>query len=112
MNGQQIVSNSTIGQISDETKFMDGRTMIDYKAMLINLTDKAIAMIPAAVKQADKEDAKIGLDEMFRKAARQSWKGGTDYYTTMQNGNTGLTVISKEQIGDIVRMLCNMIDQA
>jgi hypothetical protein len=112
MNGQQIVSTSTIGQISDEIKFLDGRTMADYKTMLVTLTDKAIAMIPSAVKQAGKEDAKIGLDEMFRKAVRQSWKGDAQYWTTMQSGSTGLTVISKEQIGDIVRMLCNIIDQA
>src|SRR5687767_6324057 len=112
LTGQQIVSFSTIGQISDETKFLDGRTMADYKAMLVSLTDKAIAMIPAAVANASKEDAKIGLDEMYRKAARQMWKGETQYFATTQNGNTGITVITKEQIGDVVRMLCNMIDQA
>lgn len=112
MNGQQIINNSTIGQISDATKFLDGHTMAEFKSMLVSLTDKAITMLPSAIKQAGKEDAKLALDEMFRKAVRQSWKTSTDYYCQMQNGNTGLTVISRDQIGDIVRMLCNMIDQS
>ena len=110
LSASEIVNHSKIGDISDDTKFLDGRTMAEYKAMLITLTDKAIAMIPAAVKQAGKEDAKIGLDGMYRKAVRQSWKTSNDYWMTMQSGQQGLTSISKDQIGDIVRMLCNMID--
>lgn len=111
MNGQQIVSFSEIGKISDDTKFLDGRTMADYKAMLISLTDKAIAMIPAAVANGGKEDAKIGLDEMYRKAARQMWKGETDYWTT-KDGNKAIRKIEKWQMDDVVRMLCNIVDQA
>lgn len=111
MNGQQIVTVSEIGKIADDVKFLDGRTMADYKAVLASIADKAIAMIPSAVKQAGKEDVKIALDEMYRKAVRQTWKGETDYWTTL-NGNKAITKISREQVGDITRMLCNMIDQA
>lgn len=111
LTGTEIVNVSKIGQISDDVTFLDGRTMADYKAILVKIADKAIAMIPAAVKQAGKEDAKIALDEMYRKAVRQTWKGETDYWTTL-NGNKAITKISREQVGDITRILCNMIDQS
>lgn len=111
MNGQQIVTVSEIGKIADDVKFLDGRTMADYKALLAKIADKAIAMIPAAVKEAGKEDAKIALDGMYRKAVSQAWKGSLDYWTT-KDGNKAITVINRWQMDDVVRMLCNMIDQA
>ena len=111
MNGQQIVSYSEIGKIADDTKFLDGRTMADYKSILANVADKAIAMIPAAVKQAGKDNAKIALDSMYRKAVSQAWKGSLDYWTT-KDGNKAITVINRWQMEDVVRMLCSMVDQA
>lgn len=110
MNGQQIVSFSEIGKISDDTKFLDGRTMAEYKAMLINIANKAVAMIPAATKQANKEDVKLQLDSQFRKAARINWHGSLDYWTT-KDGNKAITQIARWQMDDVVRMLCNLIDQ-
>lgn len=112
LTGTEIVNVSKIGQISDDVAFLDGRTMADYKAILAKIADKAIAMIPAAVKQAGKENAKIALDEMYRKAVAQTWKGSLDYWTTNQKGNKAITIITRDQIGDITRILRNMVDQA
>lgn len=112
LTGKEIVNVSKIGQIADDVNFLDGRTMADYKSILAKIADKAIAMIPAAVKQAGKEDAKIALDEMYRKAVSQTWKGSLDYWTTNQKGDKAIRIISRDQVGDITRILCNMIDQA
>lgn len=111
MNGQQIVSFSEIGKIADDVKFLDGRTMADYKAILAKVADKAITMIPAAVQQVGKEDAKDQLDTLYRKAISQTWKGSLDYWTT-KDGNKAITQIARYQMDDVVRMLCNMVDQA
>ncbi len=111
LTGLEIVTVSKIGKIADDVQFLDGRTMADYKAILVKIADKAIAMLPAAVKQAGKEDAKIALDEMYKKAVSQTWKGSLDYWTT-KDGNKAITVITRDQISDITRILCNMIDQS
>ena len=112
MNGQQIVDFSEIGKISDDTRFMDGRTMADYKSMLITMADKVIAIIPAAITQVGKEETKNQIDSMYRIAARKNWNGKTDYYTTDSKGNKAITEIARWQMDDIVRMLCNLVDQA
>lgn len=112
MNGQQIVSFSEIGKIADDKVFMDGRTMADYKSMLVTIADKVITMIPAAVKQAGKDETKNQLEQVFVKAARINWHGSTDYYTVNERGDKAITDIAKWQLNDVVRMLCNLVDQA
>ena len=112
MNGQQIVDFSEIGKISNDTQFLDGRTMADYKAMLVTIADKAIAIIPSAIAQVGKEETKSQLDQMYRTAARKNWKGETDYWTVNSKGQKAITKIDRWQMDDVVRMLCNMVDQA
>jgi hypothetical protein len=109
MNGQEIVNLSVIGRIADDIKFLDGRTMADYKAVLASIADKAIAAIPGAVEQAGKEYAKNALDGMYRSAVSKTWNGSLEYWTT-HNGHKAITQITRHQVDDVVRMLCNMID--
>lgn len=111
MNGQQIVKVSEIGKIADDIKFLDGRTMAQYKAMLADLADKMIAVIPNAVAEVGKSQTKEQLDELYRINAKRIW-GKTDYWTTNSKGDKAITEIARFQLDDVVRMLRNLVDQA
>ncbi len=111
MNGKQIVDCSEIGKISDDAQFVDGRTMAEYKTTLINLADKMIAVIPAAIAEVGKEATKSQLDELYRINVKRTW-GKTDYWTINGKGDKAITEIARWQLDDVVRMLCNLVDQA
>ena len=112
MNGQQIVNASEIGKIADDVTFLDGRTMADYKAMLITIADKALSMIPQVVAQLGREETKSQLETMFLTAAKKNWKGATDYWTTNSNGDKAITIVSRWQLEDVSRILCNIVDRS
>lgn len=111
MNGKQIVEVSEIGKISDNTQFTDGRTMAQYKAMLADLADKMIAVIPNAIAEVGKSETKGQLDELYRINVKRTW-GKTDYWTVNSRGDKAISEIASWQLDDVVRMLRNLVDQA
>lgn len=113
MNAREIVNASTVGRMNDTTPFFGSdKTIGDYKAMLVTLVEKALPMIPGAIVQLGKEEAGYALDGMLRKAIRQTWTTSTQYFAEMSDGHQGLTEISKSDIGDVIRILTNIINQA
>ena len=109
MNGQQIINHSEIGKLDDGLKFLDGRTMAEFKTALINLADKAIEMIPGAVEKVGAAEAKVQLASLFSRAAKASWKGTLDYFSINASGNKAITQIENWQLDDIARIVCNHI---
>lgn len=109
LTGAEIVSISKIGQLSNNLKFMDGRSIADYKSMLATICDRAIAVIPAAVGQMGKDNTKSQLESMFFVAAKKNWNGSTNYWTTL-NGNRAITQVERWQLADVARILCNIVD--